>query len=373
VALVVTALLPVLIKAVAALVQFLAHVFAGIGMSVIIPVDFLGSAFTWVGVENPALGWLFVGCFAGAIIGLAEGFRRTGRQADQWKVYLGGVLLGCTLLAAAYAAAPTSEKVAGNDNTGPHPTPTRPITPPTKSPAPPPNMVYVPGGEFTMGDDNGDELQRPAHKETVPPFFIDKYEVSCADYEQFVKTTKPTGSTLPPNWVRGHCPAGREHWPVTGVDWPSAAAYAAALHKRLPTEAEWEFAARGAQGFKYPWGNEWQPGAANADTSSRRHMANVTEFAAGASPFGALNMVGNAWEWTADDLRSYTGGPLPATLATGEAVVTGKVIRGGYWDSLQGEDATTTFRRGYPAQGKDYSNTSFRCVQDLAPAPSPHP
>lgn len=229
-------------------------------------------------------------------------------------------------------------------------------------PAPPPNMVYVPGGDFWMGNGDGDELQRPPHKISVRPFFMDKYEVTCGEYEKYVAET---GVAAPPEWVNGRCPPGASRRPVTGVDWYSACSYAAWAGKRLPTEPEWEFAARGTDGRLYPWGNEWKPNAANADATSRQRLANVGEYEGGSSPFGIYDLVGNAWEWTADELAPYSGGPLPQRLATGETVVPGKVVRGGYWGSLKGEDATATFRTGYSSRGKDYSNVGFRCAKDV--------
>lgn len=353
----VAALMPVILS----LLKLGGHLLALVGMSVIIPIDYLAGAFRIVGVGDPAAGWLIIGCLAGAAIGVAKGLKSAGRRSDTWKVFAGAGTLAAMLLLMSFLSQPSGR---GGSNLNGIVTPSPTVTPKraASSPAAPEGMVHVPGGDFMMGDDNGDELQRPAHKVTVRPFYIDKYEVTCEEYEKFVLETR----TRPPsNWVNGRCQPERRRWPVTGVDWASARAYAARLNKRLPSEAEWEFAARGPAGLRYPWGNEWKPNAANADNTSRGHMTNVGEYADGASPFGAYDMVGNAWEWTADDLTSYDGGALPERLATGEKVNRGKVIRGGYWDSLKGEDATTTFRMGYAPQGKDYSNTGFRCVQDV--------
>src|SRR5688572_1012757 len=127
-------------------------------------------------------------------------------------------------------------------------------------------MAYVPGGDFTMGRDDGDEYERPAHLVTVKPFFIDLNEVTNEDYEKFVKEK---GYQPPASWKTGTYPEGAGRLPVTGVNWEDANAYAAWAGKRLPTEEEWEFAARGADGRTYPWGNEWQPGQANADKANK--------------------------------------------------------------------------------------------------------
>lgn len=167
-------------------------------------------------------------------------------------------------------------------------------------PTPPAGMAYVPGNEFTMGNDAGDESERPQHKVTVKPFFIDINEVTREDYEKFMSAT---GHRAPAGWVNGQYPPGTAKWPVTGVDWDDANAYAKSVGKRLPTEEEWEFAARGTDGRRYPWGKEWSRGRANAD-SPRGGFSDVGSFK-GASPYGLFDMVGNAWEWTASDLVAY--------------------------------------------------------------------
>jgi eukaryotic-like serine/threonine-protein kinase len=224
----------------------------------------------------------------------------------------------------------------------------------------PAGMAYVPGGEFLMGNDAGEVAERPAHKITVKPFFIDLYEVSCEEYQKFVLAS---GRRAPPDWNGNRHPVGAARRPVTGVNWDDAAAYAAWRGKRLPTESEWEFAARGAEGRRYPWGNEWKPGYANADASSLGHMSDGGAYASSASPFGLFDMVGNAWEWTASDLTAYPGGQLPPNRITDEL----KVIRGGCYKSSLNQ-ATTTFRLGWPARGDNYpyAETGFRCAKDAA-------
>ncbi|HEX5702259.1 MAG TPA: SUMF1/EgtB/PvdO family nonheme iron enzyme [Pyrinomonadaceae bacterium] len=225
-------------------------------------------------------------------------------------------------------------------------------------PTPPSGMVYVPGGEFRMGNDLGDEHERPAHMVTVRPFFLDQHEVACRDYEKFVKATN---HRLPPGWVKGNCPNSSHQNPVTGVDWYDANAYAQWSGKRLPTEEEWEFAARGTDGRLYPWGNQWRNNVANAGDATVRHFANVGSYPDGKSPFGVMDMIGNAWEWTATEFRAYPGGQAPDQ---NQAEL--RVIRGGYWGSTPGK-ATATFRKGWDARGAlvGYANTGFRCAKDL--------
>lgn len=226
-------------------------------------------------------------------------------------------------------------------------------------PTPPTGMVYVPGGDFMMGrdeKDGGDEYERPAHKVTVKPFFIDQYDVTNEDYAKFVKAT---GYRVPSNWVNGSYSVDTARKPVTGVTWDDATAYAKWAGKRLPAEEEYEFAARGTDGRLYPWGNVWSAGLANAELASNG-IADVGTFK-GTSPFGAYDMVGNAWQWTASQLRAYPGGSIPVQSAGTNL----KVIRGGMYGS-KASAATATFRRGWPATGADdYDNTGFRCVEDV--------
>lgn len=240
--------------------------------------------------------------------------------------------------------------------TAPNQTSNRASTTATGSPTAPAGMVYVPGSEFMMGRDDGDEYERPAHKVTVKPFFIDQYEVTNEDYAKFVKATN---HRVPSNWINGNYPGDSSHKPVTGVTWDDATAYAKWSGKRLPTEEEWEFAARGTDGRRYPWGNEWESGNANANDANKG-LVDIGSYK-GESPFGVRDMVGNAWEWTASKLAAYPGGQL-STQMTGDI----RVIRGGSYTESK-DEATTTFRRGYPARGNyDYGNTGFRCVKDVS-------
>jgi len=221
------------------------------------------------------------------------------------------------------------------------------------------SMILVEGGAFMMGRNAGDEYERPEHNVTVKSFYVDTYEVTRDQYEKFIAATN---HRQPPDWVSGHYPSGTARWPVTGVDWYDADAYAKWAGKRLPTEEEWEYAARGTKGFRYPWGNDWTPGSANANNASQG-LADVDKFK-GASPFGVVGMVGNAWEWTASKLTAYPGARIPPQDHDL------RVIRGGSWQSDQ-TSATTTYRWGWPASGgSDYKNTGFRCVKDVSPQPS---
>lgn len=234
---------------------------------------------------------------------------------------------------------------------------------PTESVTSPPNMVYVPGGEFTMGRD-GDLIgyESPAHKVNISPFYIDVYEVTREDYQKCVDEKK----CQPPSiWRSGKFPEGTAKLPVTGVTWDEANAYASWVGKRLPTEGEWEYVARGGQKqFRYPWGNDWQAGLANAN-STFEGLTEVGRYR-GASPFGVIDMVGNAWEWTASPFKAYGNNEIPEITEAMKRFKNLKVIRGCMYKCSK-DQATTTYRRALPANGYiDYSNTGFRCAKDAS-------
>jgi formylglycine-generating enzyme required for sulfatase activity len=237
-------------------------------------------------------------------------------------------------------------------------TPPETAVPPVSTEAPriipPAGMAFIPGGSFLMGSDDGDTISKPPHFETVEPFFMDTTEVTNAQYAEFIKAT---GQVPPRSWKDGVYPEAQTNFPVTGITWYEAAEYAAWKGKRLPSEAEWEFAARGTDGRMYPWGDEWDSSLANAGEKANG-LRPVGQ--GGVSPFGIYDMAGNAWEWTASDARSYPGGKeFPWSR------MRLKIIRGGSWQS--GERSATTYFRGfYGAAGeREYNGTSFRCVKDL--------
>ena len=224
-----------------------------------------------------------------------------------------------------------------------------------------------------MGHDNGEENERPSHLVTVKPFFIDQTEVTNEQYQKFVDAT---GHAAPPIWQGANFPAGEEKLPVTDVTWEDARAYAEWAGKRLPTEEEWEFAARGAEGRLYPWGNELQPNTANVNETKKGKLMPVGQYPLGASAFGALDMSGNAWEWTGSEYQPYPGGNPPAPP---EGYLNLKVLRGGAYESLA-KQATATLRRAWPATRNDwpdatvlpdrkainYTLIGFRCVKDVS-------
>jgi serine/threonine-protein kinase len=238
--------------------------------------------------------------------------------------------------------------------------------------AAPEGMVYVLGGVLRIGRDNGgDENEKPAHVVNVKPFFIDRTEVTNEQYQKFIDAT---GYASPPSWQGNRFPGGANTLPVTDVSWEDANAYAKWAGKRLPTEEEWEFAARGTDERRiYPWGEEWIADASNtkpegADQQRQQGLTPVGQFQKGASPFGLLDMSGNAWEWTASEFKEYPGGKVNPPPGYKNL----KVIRGGTYDSPP-KFATATLRRPYPATRgdwpgnatPDYTKTGFRLAQDV--------
>jgi formylglycine-generating enzyme required for sulfatase activity len=223
----------------------------------------------------------------------------------------------------------------------------------------PEGMVLVRGGVFRMGREDGAELERPVHEVRVAPFFIDRTEVTN---EQYLRYARATGVSPPRHWSGGMYPTGRSQFPVVNVSWDDAKAFAEWAGKRLPSEAEWEFAARGLDGRFYPWGNDWNSLNSNsgqsAETSRDAGLVRVGSFPGGLSPFGVADMSGNVWEWTSDKLISYTGG-AGGTRQMEE----GRVIRGGAYDTSP-EHSTTTFR-GVVPEANGYDKTGFRCVRSV--------
>jgi oligopeptide transport system ATP-binding protein len=223
---------------------------------------------------------------------------------------------------------------------------------------PPPGMAYIPGGTFKMGRNDGAVYDKPAHDVTVRPFFMDIYEVTNEEYAKFIQAT---GYKPPPTWKGGVMPADAGRKPVTGLIYDDAEAYSRWAGKRLPTEEEWEFAARGTDGRLFPWGGDkWDKtkALANANAVSKAVME-VGSFKDGVSPFGIYDMAGNAWEWTSTPLEAYPGGKLPEVPAKNTMV-----IRGGcYISGLDG--ITATYRGFYRKSGEDsYNQTGVRCVKD---------
>ncbi len=224
--------------------------------------------------------------------------------------------------------------------------------PPDPIPPVPEGMVYVPGGVFWMGRDDGDAYEAPAHQVTMKPFFMDRTEVTNAQYAEFVQATK---HRAPPDWKGGQYSPGTENFPVVNVSWQDASDYAAWAGKRLPTETEWEYAARTKDGRRYPWGANWDAAHANTSESNLNHPFAVGTKPGAANPLGLLDLAGNVWEWTAGEVTSYKDSNI--------ILAPGKVIRGGAFYAPK-ERATTTFR-GFAPPDKQATGIGFRAVKNL--------
>lgn len=259
--------------------------------------------------------------------------------------------------------------------TGTTPSGTPPIAQvtPSGSPVPSPRRltvvsgVKIEGGAFQMGRSDVDSKEEydlsqfPSHAVTVPTFWMDKTEVTNEEYGDFVRASK---HKPPPSWKNDVPPPGHLQLPVTEVSLDDAKAFAEWRSKRdhkkyrLPTEEEWEYAARnGAQDTFYPWGNQWLPDHANLDGNAPKA---VGSYPAGASRWGVLDLIGNVWEWTSSKEALYPGNDNLTKPSPGRFVIRG----GDYDDHSSGPMAVTATRRWFnKATDKDKS-IGFRLVSD---------
>ena len=224
-------------------------------------------------------------------------------------------------------------------------------------------MVKIPAGPFIIGYDNRHPDEKPAHTLTLPAFSIDLYEVTN---EQYGKFTAATHRAPPDHWVDGLYPVEKKKHPVSYVTWYDAHDYCQWAGKRLPTEEEWEKAARGTDGRLYPWGNEFDPKKANTPQSRIGDTTPVGSFPQGRSPYGLYDMSGNVWEWTESWAKPYPGSPIPTGhYFTGEY----KVLKGGSWvdcSFYRCGISALTFNRGYFKPTTKNHGFGFRCAKDTA-------
>ncbi len=217
-------------------------------------------------------------------------------------------------------------------------------------------MHLVPAGSFTMGTSDGPEDERPEHAVDLPAYWMDTYPVTNAEYARFVAAT---GHRPPLHWEGGEFPPTQADHPVVNVTWHDARAYAAWAGKRLPTEAEWEKAARGTDRRLWPWGMRFVPGRCNTREAHRGGTTPVDAFVPqGNSPYGIADLAGNVWEWTADWYRAYEGSNYQSDSFGQEF----KVLRGGSW-RYAGQYARCT-ARSFDAPGFACDSYGFRCVID---------
>ena len=233
-------------------------------------------------------------------------------------------------------------------------------------------MVFVPAGTFVMGSEIGREDEKPVREVYLDAFYIDKYEVTNSEYVEFLNAVEghlarcdgyvciDTKDEDPRSRImyqagRYMVEAGYEDHPVVHVSWYGAQAYCEYQEKRLPTEAEWEKAARGTDGRMYPWGDEFDASKANTDYRIGDTMP-VGSYPQGISPYGAYDMAGNVWEWVADWYQPYLSSDYRSAFF-GQKY---KVVRGGSWNH-PGYDARCSYRDiAHPA--RRILVVGFRCA-----------
>jgi len=229
-------------------------------------------------------------------------------------------------------------------------------------------MLYIPAGDFLMGSDESRENESPARMVYVDTFYIDRYPVTNEEYKRFVDATGHPVPCYDVEWVQTEGynwdpeertpPAGKEKHPIVLVSWQDARAYAAWAGKRLPTEAEWERAARGTDGRRWPWGNEFAEGYCNTKESGASGTVPIGQYSPhGDSPAGVGDMVGNVWEYTSSLFRPY---PYDANDGRESQEADGwRVLRGGSWlNDLDRARCTARLDGDFLF----YSNLGFRCV-----------
>jgi len=250
-------------------------------------------------------------------------------------------------------------------------------------------MVWIPAGAFWMGsnDQSGNSVEAPRHKVSLDGYWIYKTEVTVAQFRAF---TKQSGYAF--NWSKKPRWGWLDAHPMVMVNWADAQAYAKWAGGALPTEAQWEKAAHGPNGQRYPWGSAWDAkkcaSKANPDLKSQaqidaekqsKMLSGSAEerwgtwpggsFTAGASPYGVQDMAGNVWEWCADYFDGQYYANSPASNPPGPSSGMYRVVRGGAWTSTDQNEFRTTFRKSAsPDSDTDRDDMGFRCVIS-APGP----
>jgi formylglycine-generating enzyme required for sulfatase activity len=233
-------------------------------------------------------------------------------------------------------------------------------------------MVYVPGGTFQMGSDPGDPNAEsdefPQHPVTLDSYWIDQTEVTNGQYQQCAKAGP---CSLPGSWFyRGsytrnpyYGDSAFDDYPVLDVSWFQAAEYCEWAGARLPSEAEWEYAARGPEGLLYPWGNEFLWSRLNSweDRDGYDDTAPVGSYRQGTSWCGALDLAGNVQEWVANRFLGYPSNQL-AEIQEPDSGDWG-VLRGGSWRTFKPDELRSTHRRKASADTK-HETVGFRCARD---------
>jgi formylglycine-generating enzyme required for sulfatase activity len=337
-----------------------------------VAVETMDPATTSKRAPNAAAGAILAGVGLAVVVGLGiGGFLLTRHRASK----------PAPVVAASSSAAVPSASVA--------------VVAPRGCPA---GMIRIPGGRFFMGSDERDalDLERPAHQVTLHAYCMDEFEVTVESYKkcsdqgeckrardnEWEGITDKERKAFDP-LCNGRDPDDKGKHPINCVDWDMATKYCAWQKKRLPTEAEWEFSARGPDGRKYPWGDE-APTAAHLNACGKECVAwnkahgmvakamydaddgfpttsPVGSFSPGKSRYGVQDVVGNVWEWTSDWHADYS--PDTETDPTGPATGDDRVIRGGGWNGSEASWVRPTFRYHSPPTKRSHG-VGFRCAAD---------
>ncbi|MGV8120554.1 MAG: SUMF1/EgtB/PvdO family nonheme iron enzyme [Candidatus Xenobiia bacterium LiM19] len=230
-------------------------------------------------------------------------------------------------------------------------------------------MILIPAGEFLMGspEGTGNDNERPQHKVYLDAFYICKYQVTNGQFARFVKET---GYKAEGDWKK-YVKSGRETHPVGNVTWNDASAYCRWAGGALPTEAQWEKAARGTDGREYPWGDTWDGNRCNCwegpKVSGMAHIENgrgtvpVGSFPSGVSPCGVHDMAGNVWEWCSDRYDKDYYRSSPSRNPEGPSSGVYRVLRGGAWGNVGSDYFRCALRnRDLPDDWHYYIGFGFR-------------
>ncbi|MBW2735162.1 MAG: SUMF1/EgtB/PvdO family nonheme iron enzyme [Deltaproteobacteria bacterium] len=226
-------------------------------------------------------------------------------------------------------------------------------------------MVLVPAGNFMRGSNFGNKNEKPQRSIYLDAFYIDKHEVTVRQYRKCVRD----GSCSRPD-IKRHCnwgKSGRDNHPINCVNWKQAKNYCSWVGNRLPTEAEWEKAARGTDGRKYPWGEAkatctravMSEGGVSLGCGKSRTWAVGSKSPAGDSPYGAQDMAGNVWEWVRDGYAKDYYAVSPSRNPKGPSSRKYRVLRGGSWSYIANY-LGAAYRYGFDPTSRSYV-TGFRC------------
>jgi formylglycine-generating enzyme required for sulfatase activity len=226
-------------------------------------------------------------------------------------------------------------------------------------------MLYIPAGEFTMGSEPEDPCahldEQPKHKVYLDPYWIDQTEVTNGQYQLCVKAGSCPEPPVCGVGESTYQDATKSLHPVTCLIWDEATLYCEWIGGRLPTEAQWEKAARGTEEYKYPWGTNFESSKCNSQEGSLDGPQAVGSFSPeGDSPFGLQDMAGNVWEWTRDwyDIEYY--GRAPSENPGGPAAGERRSLRGGSW--YANDCSVRTSYRYYDVPQGRSPGVGFRCV-----------